>query len=89
MKSFKQYISEAKKWTLDKLQVGDIVTYRDGSQAEVMTHGTNKNNSDYLDINMKDVKTGFKFAHQNKKPGRTSGNSTITKVVRKGKILKP
>ena len=89
MKSFEHYIAEAKRWTLDKLQVGDIVTYINGSQSEVITHGTSKNNPDYLDIDMKDVKTGFKYAHQNKKPGRTTGNSTITKVTRSGKELKP
>jgi len=86
MKSFEQYIAEAKRWTLDKLQVGDIVTYKDGSQAEVMTHETSKNNSNYFDIRMKDIKTGYEFAHQNKKPGRTTGSSTITKVVRNGEV---
>ena len=57
MKSFNHYITEAKKWTLSMLQVGDIVTYPNGVEAEVMDisdHST----PGYMSVHTKITKAG-------------------------------
>jgi hypothetical protein len=94
MKSFQQYIMEAKKWVLTMLQVGDIVTYVNDVEAEVMDISDLKGVPGFMSVHMKitydagKAKKGFEFWYKKKKPGKQTGMQVITKVVRKGKEVR-